>query len=111
VTRKLRVPLTELGLSGTEDDAFNFMYHDFALKFYTSRFISVFPFMHLLRVIYLGFPGGTSSRESSCHCRRCRRPGFHPWVRKIPWRRAWQPTPVFLPERFNGQRSLVGYIP
>ena len=33
----------------------------------------------------------------------------NPWVRKIPWRRAWQPTPVFLPGKFHGQRSLAGY--
>ena len=36
---------------------------------------------------------------------------FDPWVRKIPWRRKWQPTPVLLPEKFLGQRSLVGYSP
>ena len=41
----------------------------------------------------------------------CRRPGFDPWVGKIPWRREWLPTPVFLPEEFPGQRSLVGYSP
>ena len=35
--------------------------------------------------------------------------GFHPWVGKIPWRRKWPPTPVFLPEEFHGQRNLVGY--
>ena len=35
--------------------------------------------------------------------------GFNPWVRKIPWRRKWQPTPVFLPGQFHAQRSLVGY--
>jgi len=35
----------------------------------------------------------------------------HPWVRKIPWRRKWQPTPVFLPGKSYGQRSLVGYNP
>ena len=34
---------------------------------------------------------------------------FYPWVRKIPWRREWLPTPVFLPGEFHGQRSLVGY--
>ena len=45
----------------------------------------------------LGFPGGTGGKESTCHCRRHRRCEFNPWVRKIPWRRAWQPTPVFLP--------------
>ena len=39
---------------------------------------------------------------------RCR---FDPWVGKIPWRRAWQPTPVFLPGKSHGQRSLMGYSP
>ena len=37
------------------------------------------------------------------------RPGFNPWIRKIPWRRKWQPTPVFLPGKFHWRRSLVGY--
>ena len=41
----------------------------------------------------------------------CRRPGFDPWVRKIPWRRAWQPTPVSLPGASRGRRSLAGYSP
>ena len=35
----------------------------------------------------------------------------HPWVGKMPWRRAWQPTPVVLPGESHGQRSLVGYSP
>ena len=39
---------------------------------------------------------------------KCR---FNPWVRKILWRRAWQPTPVFLPGESQGQRSLAGYSP
>ena len=55
-----------------------------------------------------GLPGGLSSQESTCQCRKGR---FDPWVRKIPWRRAWQPTPVFLPGESHGQRSLVGYSP
>ena len=42
---------------------------------------------------------------------QCRRPRFSPWVWKIPWRREWPPTPVFLPEEFRGQRSLPGYSP
>ena len=42
---------------------------------------------------------------------QCRRPGFDPWVRKIPWRREWLPTPVVLPGKPHGQRSLVGYSP
>ena len=37
------------------------------------------------------------------------RPGFDPWVGKIPWRRKWQPTPVFLPGKSHGQRNMVGY--
>ena len=40
-----------------------------------------------------------------------RRHGFDPWVRKIPWRRTWQPTPVFLPGEFQRQRSVAGYSP
>ena len=47
-----------------------------------------------------------SSRESACQCRSR---DFHPWVEKIPWRRKWQPTPVFLPEKSHGQRSLTDY--
>ena len=41
----------------------------------------------------------------------CRRSGFDPWVRKIPWSREQKPTPVFLPGKFHGQRSLAGYSP
>ena len=44
-------------------------------------------------------------------CLQCRRLGFDPWIGKIPWRREWQPTAVFLPREFHGQRSLVGYSP
>ena len=47
-------------------------------------------------------------KESAHQCRRC---GFNPWVAKISWRRKWQPTSVFLPGEFHGQRSLVGYGP
>jgi len=55
-----------------------------------------------------GFPGGTG-KEPACQCSRYKRCGFDPWVRKIPWRRTWQPTPVFLPGESHGQRSLGGY--
>ena len=44
-------------------------------------------------------------------CLQCRRPGFDPWVRKIPWRREWQPTPVFFLGKSHGQRKLEGYSP
>ena len=54
------------------------------------------------------FPGGSDSKSI---CLQCRRPGFDPWVRKIPWRRKWQPTAVLLPGKSHGQRNLVGYSP
>ena len=56
-----------------------------------------------------GFPGGSSGKEPTCQCRRHSRHIFDPWVGKIPQRRSWQPTPVFLPGQFRGQKSLVGY--
>ena len=59
----------------------------------------------------LSFPGGSSGKEPACQLRRSQRCGFDPCVRKIPWRRPWQPTPVFLPGESHGQRSLVGYSP
>ena len=58
-----------------------------------------------------GFPGGSEGKESTCQFRRRKRCSFNPWVGKIPWRRAWQPTPVFLPGKSHGQRSLAGYSP
>ena len=66
-----------------------------------------------LRIVssYLKKLGGAGSKEPPCQCRRPKRCRFHPWVGKIPWRRAWQTTPVFLPEESCGQRSLAGYSP
>ena len=56
----------------------------------------------------LGFLDGSDSKKN---CLQCRRPGFDPWVLKIPWRRDGLPTSVSLPGEFHGQRSLVGYCP
>ena len=56
------------------------------------------------------FPGDATGKEPACQCRRRKRCEFYPWVRKIPWRRAWQPTPVFFPGKFHGQRSLVSSV-
>ena len=55
-----------------------------------------------------GFSGGSVGTESTCQCRRH---GFDPWVRKMPWRRKLQHTQVFLPGKSHGQRSLVDYSP
>ena len=59
----------------------------------------------------LRLPRWLSGKEFTCQCRRHRRQGFDPSVGKIPWRRKWQPTSVFLPGEFHGQRSLVGCSP
>ena len=64
-------------------------------------------FCTLIVVVY-GLPRWLSVKESTCQYREH---GFHPWVRKIPWRRKWHPTLVFLPGEFHGQWSLVGYSP
>ena len=56
----------------------------------------------------MSFPGGSDGKESACNAGD---PGFDPWVGKIPWRRKWQATPVLLPKKSHGQRSLVGYSP
>ena len=57
----------------------------------------------------LGFPGSSVGQEPACQGRRRWR--FNLWVRKIPWRRKWQPTLVVLSGRSRGQRSLVSYSP
>ena len=55
------------------------------------------------------FPGGSDGKASVYL--QCGRPGFDPWVGKIPWRRKWQSTPVFLPGKSHGKRSLIGHSP
>ena len=55
-----------------------------------------------------GLPRWPSSKESACQRKRCK---FNPWIRKIPWRRKWQSTPVFLLGKCHGQRSLARYSP
>ena len=55
----------------------------------------------------LGSPGDSDGKESACSVR----PGFNPWVGKIPWRIEWLPVPVFLPGESHGQKSLAGYSP
>ena len=71
------------------------------IKFYLTKIES----------ICFGLPWWLSSKRIRLQCRRHKRREFDPWVGKIPWRRKWQPTPVFLPEKFHGQRSLVGHSP
>ena len=63
--------------------------------------------LKIVSAIY-GLPWWLSGKEPTCQCRRRR---FHPWVRKIPWKSDWLPTPGFLPGESHGQRSLTVYGP
>ena len=65
----------------------------------------------LIFMLNLGFTDGSAGKEPACQFRRHKRHRFDPWVRKIPWSRKWQPALVFLPEKFHGQKSLVGCSP
>ena len=86
--------------------------------FVTDRWILYHWLSHHTLLIFLrqrpcitGFPGGISGKELTGQCRRCKRHGFDTRVRKIPWRRAWKPTPIFLSGESHGQKSLEGYSP
>ena len=68
---------------------------------YNGTFRDIYP-------LTIGFPGGTNVKEPASQCQRLKRCRLDPWVGKIPWRRKWQPTPVFLPGESRGQGSLVG---
>jgi len=74
---------------------------------------SSYIYTHIYTYIYMyplyRLPRRCSGKESACQCRGHRRRRFDPWIGKIPWRRKWQPTPMFLPGESHGQRSLVGY--
>ena len=69
--------------------------------------------LHFARALFgvWQLSSGTSGKGPTCQWRRRKRWGFDPWVRKICWRMAWQPTPVFLPGESHEQRGLVGYNP
>ena len=68
-------------------------------------FISPFCIIHIL---LLDFTGGSDGKSV---CLQWGRPGFDPWVGKVPWRRKWQAIPVLLPGKSHGRRSLIGYNP
>ena len=75
-----------------------------------STYISLIIFiLHIFIYVYSHMGRRLSDEESVCQCRRPQRHGFAPWVRKVPWRRKWQPLPVSLPGESHGQWSLLGY--
>ena len=80
-----------------------YLYTKYLFIFIYKQFIYI---KHFSPCIYvkMGFPGGSVVKNLSA-CGNHRRLMFCPWVRKIPWRRAWQPTPVFLPGECHRQRA------
>ena len=103
----LLVQYFDPGIFSTPSCLKSFLYH--SRKCSLQTFLD-FPNVHDLGVVKfsLGLPPWLRGKKSACNAED---PGLIPWVRKIPWRRAWQPTPVFLPGESHGQRSLVGYSP
>ena len=82
-----------------------------------AAFIAAEQILGLLKSAFLppasstpGLSRWLSGKESTCQGRRLKRCSFDPWVGKIPWRRKWKPTPVFLSEKCHEQRSLEGSI-
>ena len=67
--------------------------------------------IQMVNILGLGSHGSASGKEAACWCRRHKRHRLDPWFGKILWRRKGQPTPVFLPGEYHGQRRLVGYSP
>ena len=66
--------------------------------------------MNMKFLLTTGF-GDAGGKESACQRGQSKRHGFHPWVGKVPWRRKWHPTPVFLPGESHGRSSLAGCSP
>ena len=84
-----------------------------AITFIDSQDPWIIYYYHLGFIYFLdGLPQWSKCIEHFClQCRRCRRCGFDPWVRKLPWRRTWQLTSVFLPGEAHGQRKLADHNP
>ena len=102
----LLLPLLGLHVAGSDSVSC------FCVQPFSGACFQVLPWCEIYQqfILFLGFPGGASDKEPACQCwshKRCR---FDPWVGKIPWRRAWEPTPGF-PGELHGQRSLAGYHP
>ena len=70
-----------------------------------NKFCCSISLLIVINIFILDFSGASSGKEPGCQCRRLKGWGFDPWVWKISWRRAWQPTLVFLPGESHGQRG------
>ena len=88
--------------------SFLFSYMQIKSKVLHLIFICILSPQIVFGIFSKGLPWWLSGRESTCQCRRL---GFNLWVRMIPWRRKWHPTPVFLPGKSHGQRRVGGCSP
>ena len=73
------------------------------------RWVAIFPLLLVIQLV--DFSGGVNGKEPICNASTFWRQRFDPWVGKIPWSRAWQPTAVFLPEESTGTEELGSYSP
>ena len=98
----------------------NKCHKEYLLKTAKHMYAYVYALIYMCAFIYTyicnythikSFPGGASGKESACQWKGHKRAQFDPWVGKIPWRRKWQPSPLFLLGESHGQRSMEGYSP
>ena len=94
------------GFSGMSEMLFFFVGIMLSQVYIKAQLITFLKYMHLSAYKITSVP--VKNPPEMKEMWRC---GFNPWVRKISWRRKWQPTPVFLPGKSHGQRSLAGYSP
>ena len=85
-----------------------FYHHSLSLFLEWEKSFFIYLFIYLVLAHFIDHFSWLSGKESVCQHGRCE---FDLWVRKIPWRRKWPPTPVFLPGKSHGQRSPMGYRP
>ena len=72
-------------------------------------YVCVCVYVHVYMTGMYICPRWCIGKEPTCQCRRQKRHRFYSWIRRIPWRKTWQLTPVFLPAESQGERSLLGY--
>ena len=88
------------------DYLINFILGFMVISLRVSHLSDLFYSQDTVQVLPKWLSSGGSGGESTCQCRRLR---FNPWIGKLPWWKEWQPTLVFLPGKFHGQRTLPGY--
>ena len=105
------VALRHVDLPGSGSDSSLLHWQVVSLPLSHQESPHIFIFETSLFHVPLIFPGCSDDKSLCLQCLPCGRPGFNPWVRRISWRRKWQPIPVFLPGKSYVWWNLVGYSP